>query len=70
VFSASGRHKRGGPDFGRGLYLFSRLSWRPHSSFRLTMSLIGPELTSPDVRHRSAIESKAEVTQTSPQVRC
>jgi hypothetical protein len=29
VFSASGRHKRGGPDFGRGLYLFSRLSWRP-----------------------------------------
>jgi hypothetical protein len=29
VFSASGWHKRGGPDFGRGLYLFSRLSWRP-----------------------------------------
>ena len=28
VFSASGRHKQGGPDFGRGLYLFSRLSWR------------------------------------------
>jgi hypothetical protein len=25
VFSASGRHKQGGPDFGRGLYLFSRL---------------------------------------------
>jgi hypothetical protein len=24
VFSASGRHKRGGPDFGRGLYLFDR----------------------------------------------
>jgi len=31
VFSASGRHKRGGPDFGRGLYLFSRLSPRPAS---------------------------------------
>ena len=34
------------------------------------MWLIGPELTSPDVRHRSAIESKAEVTRTSPEDRC
>jgi hypothetical protein len=33
VFSASGRHKRGGPDRGRGLYLFSRLSgWPPEEN--------------------------------------
>ena len=45
MFSASGRHKQGGPDFGRGLYLFSRLSWRPHSSFRLTMSRSGTNVS-------------------------
>ena len=44
-----------GSGFGRGLYLFSGLSWRPHSSFRLTMSLIGPEPTYRDVRLESVI---------------
>jgi hypothetical protein len=46
VFSASGWHKRGGPDFGRGLYLFSRLSWRASFVFSTYNVANCPKLTS------------------------
>jgi hypothetical protein len=41
-------------------------SWRPLSfQTKLAMSLIGPELTSRDVRHPVAIRGKADATRTS-----